>query len=407
MSASLRDLIRNPSAAELELVARYGMLPEDPRRTRAFEAFAAIGLPHRRLEGWRWSDVKAALTGIDRPSSSPRQDPLAANDALTVRLTPQTCALPTDLPDGLTIRALPTVFAMGGAEDAPLGALAASLSGGKSKPAQILVEVTKPITPRLHFVFEGAGECNFGRIICLVRSGASINLSESYLGGAGLTASLIEITLEAKAHATRTLVQIGAIDEVAAVTAQIDLQAGAVYRQTTLGFGARLARLETRLTHSASASLATLNAAYLVAPALHADITTHVRHNAPACTTRQLTKGAVRKNGRGVFQGKFHVPRAIGQKTDASMHHHALLLEDGAQVFAKPELEIHADDVQCAHGNTSGALSDEQLFYARQRGLPEADARALLTEAFILEALVDTGTLEDVLRAAVANWFTQ
>ena len=69
------------------------------------------------------------------------------------------------------------------------------------------------------------------------------------------------------------------------------------------------------------------------------------------------------------------------------MQHQALLLENGAEVFAKPELEIYADDVECEHGNTSGQLDDSALFYMRQRGIPLPEARALLTEAFIVEAL--------------------
>jgi Fe-S cluster assembly protein SufD len=108
--------------------------------------------------------------------------------------------------------------------------------------------------------------------------------------------------------------------------------------------------------------------------------------------------------GRGVFQGKFHVPRTSGQQTDASMQHNALLLEEGAEVFAKPELEILADDVQCAHGNTSGALDAAQLFYLRQRGIPLTQARAMLTEAFIAQALEGAGDLEDALRAEAQAW---
>ena len=108
-----------------------------------------------------------------------------------------------------------------------------------------------------------------------------------------------------------------------------------------------------------------------------------------------------------MFQGKFHVPRNAGQQTDASMQHNALLLEDGAEVFAKPELEILADDVQCAHGNTSGALDAAQLFYLRQRGIPLVQARALLTEAFIAEALEDAGVHEDALRLEAQSWLAK
>ena len=127
-------------------------------------------------------------------------------------------------------------------------------------------------------------------------------------------------------------------------------------------------------------------------------LTSEVRHADTDCITNQLTKGAVRDGGRGVFQGKFKVPRIVGQRTSADMQHNALLLENGAEVFAKPELEIYADDVECAHGNTSGQMDENALFYMRQRGIPEAVAKAMLTEAFVAEALE---TAHDVAREAL------
>ena len=105
-------------------------------------------------------------------------------------------------------------------------------------------------------------------------------------------------------------------------------------------------------------------------------------------TTDQLTKGVVRDQGRGVFQGRDQVASSSGaDQTDARMGHHALVLSDRAEVDAKPELEIFADDVLCAHGNTVGALDEDALFYAEQRGIPEDAARAMLTEAFVGEVI--------------------
>jgi len=89
-------------------------------------------------------------------------------------------------------------------------------------------------------------------------------------------------------------------------------------------------------------------------------------------------------------------------RTDARMGHHALILSDRAEVDAKPELEIYADDVACAHGNTVGALDEDALFYARQRGMPEDEARALLTEAFIGEVVDRIG--HEGAREAVRAW---
>lgn len=407
MTTALRDLIANPNAAELELIARYGMMPKDAPRERAFEAFAKQGLPHRRIEGWRWSDFKAALPAIESSLVADQPDPLLADGLLVFVFTPTGFSWAENLPEGVRVLARPDAQAFGGAEDMPLGALAAALAGGTSKPGTLMIEITGAQLPRFHFQFSGAGEANFARVQIILRQGARAQVSESYLGGAGLTATLMEYSLEQGASLSRTVYQCGGGSEVVAATAAVQLDQGAEFTQTVLTFGARLARLETRLTHQQTGAKATLNAAYLCATGRHADLTTEVRHGAPACTTRQLTKGGVLNGGRGVYQGKFLVPRNVGQKTDADMQHNALLLEEGAEVFAKPELEIYADDVECAHGNTSGALDPNQFFYMRQRGIPEGEARALLTEAFIAEALGSAGDLEDILREKARAWLVR
>lgn len=404
MSTALKDIIRNPTVAELELVARYAALKADPRRERLFEAFALTGLPHRRMEDWRWSDFKAGVGALEGSAEPPAADPLAAVGVATLRFTPQGYEGPASLPPGLRLLPKDEVQAMGGAEAAPLGALAAALAGGKNAPATLMAEVTGEAPVRLHMVFAGSGAMNAARIMFLVRPGADLQVSESHLGGAALSAALVEYTLQPEARLNRTVYQRGGKGEAQAITALIHQDAGAETKQTVLAFGAKVCRIETRLVHQETGSHAVLNAAYLAGKGYHVDLTSHVRHGARACVTAQVTKGAVLDGGRGVFQGKFHVPRNAGQQTDASMQHNALLLEEGAEVFAKPELEILADDVQCAHGNTSGALDGAQLFYLRQRGIPLPQARAMLTEAFIAEALEEAGVHADALRAEASAW---
>lgn len=398
MTAALKELIRDPTVAELELVARYAGLKADPRRERLFEAFAKTGLPHRRIEGWRWSDFRAAVKTLDASKTPAAADPLAGEVA-TLRFTPAGYTAPKSLPPGLRLLPKEDVQAAGGAEDFPLGALAAALSNGT-----LLAEVSGEAPVHLHMVFSGPGAINASRIVFLLRPGAELHVSESHLGGAALSAALIEFTLQKGARLHRTVYQKGGAGEAQAITALIEQDAEAHTTQTVLAFGAGVTRLETYLTHRETGSNAELNAAYLAGKGYHCDLTSQVRHGARACITRQVTKGAVLDGGRGVFQGKFIVPRNSGQQSDASMQHNALLLEEGAEVFAKPELEILADDVQCAHGNTSGALDANQLFYLRQRGIPLEKARALLTEAFIAEALEAAGEHEDVLRNEASKW---
>ncbi len=385
MSIPLRELIADPTPAELQLIARYGALKSNAARERSFEAFARTGLPHRRMEGWRWSDFRAARAVLGSPAQRERVNVLGGSDASVLHFSGSRLMGDGDLPKGVRAFRKDDAQAFGGAEDSPLGALTAALS---DRPNTLMIEVTETPDRPIHAIFDGVGETSFARIVILVRPGVRLNWMESHRGGAGLSGALVEFTLQAGAAVERTVWQIGTREEMQAVTASVTLDAQAEFRQFVLAFGAGRTRIETRLVHQGEGSRARLNAGYLAGNGMHVDLTSHVRHGAPGCETRQVTKGAVRKGGKGVFQGKFHVPR-IAQKTDADMQHNALLLEDGAEVDARPELEIYADDVACAHGNTCGGLDAAGLFYMRQRGIPLEEARAILTEAHIAQAFDD------------------
>lgn len=200
--------------------------------------------------------------------------------------------------------------------------------------------------------------------------------------------TLLDIDVQQGGSLTRVVIQSGRANDIHLDAASVRLAAGAVFRQLVIAEGAKLARIETHVDIEGEGAEVELHGVYLCAEGRHADLTSVVTHKAANGKTKQLIKGVARKGGRGVFQGKIVVERAA-QKTDARQHHHGMLLEDGAEIFAKPELMIHADEVACAHGNTAGGLDETALFYLRARGVPEAEARALLTEAFLLEALPD------------------
>ena len=406
---ALKNKFGNPGAVELELIARYAMLPESGQRERAFSAFAETGLPHRRMEAWKWTDFKAAIQSVEASSKPGQNDALSTGVSPVIEFTATGVTIPTNLPAGIKLHPREDAQALGNAEEVPLGAMTAALAGRVGGLDTLIIEVTEPTDTPLHIVTRSdCDETNFARVAVIVRPGARLELIESHLGGAGFSSFLIEIGMQEGGHMRRTVLQQGSADEAQAITAVVNLGDKSQYTQTALAFGAQVARLETRLTHQESGSHATLNGVYLCADGFHADFTSHVRHGAPSSITRQTTKGAVLDGGTGVFQGKFFVPRTVGQHTDADMQHQALLLEDGAVVFAKPELEIYADDVECAHGNTSGALDPNQLFYMRQRGIPEAQARALLTEAFVAEALADANeTVHDELLGAARAFLAE
>lgn len=137
----------------------------------------------------------------------------------------------------------------------------------------------------------------------------------------------------------------------------------------------------------------------------HHDDTVLITHSAAGCESRQVFKKVLRNGATGVFQGKILV-RSEAQKTDGYQISQSLLLDDDAQFYAKPELEIYADDVKCSHGSTSGAINDEALFYLRSRGVPRAEAQDLLVLAFLTEAIdeIEDRTVAEDIVAGIEAW---
>jgi Fe-S cluster assembly protein SufD len=169
--------------------------------------------------------------------------------------------------------------------------------------------------------------------------------------------------------------------------------------------GGRVVRNQLFVRCGGAGTALRLGGASLLKGRQHGDTTLLVDHVAGGCEAREIYKSVLDGASRGVFQGKIIV-RPQAQKTDARMMARALLLSDEAEADNKPELEIFADDVQCGHGATSGALDPNLKFYLMSRGIPEKEAEALLIQSFVGEA-VDTVRHEAVrnaLMAATAQW---
>jgi Fe-S cluster assembly protein SufD len=186
------------------------------------------------------------------------------------------------------------------------------------------------------------------------------------------------------------------------------VEAGGTYDNFTLNAGGRLVRNEIHAALRGPRAACHMNGAQLVADGQHADTTTFLDHAAPDCASRQTYKTVLAGRSRGVFQGKILV-RQAAQRTDGYQMNQALLLSEEAEIDAKPQLEIYADDVKCSHGATVGALDEAQLFYLRARGIPAAMARAMLVEAFLTEAV--EGVSDEAARAAldeaIGGWWTR
>ena len=165
-----------------------------------------------------------------------------------------------------------------------------------------------------------------------------------------------------------------------------------------------MARNQLFLRFDGEGTVANIRGASLLKGRQHADTTLVVDHAAGDCQSREVFKTVLDDESRGVFQGKIIV-RPHAQKTDAKMTTHALLLSEDAEADNKPELEIFADDVQCGHGATAGALDEDLLFYLMARGIPQKEAEALLIQAFVGEAIegIEHAGLREALIEAVAR----
>jgi Fe-S cluster assembly protein SufD len=328
-------------------------------------------LPSRRDEDWRWTDLRGLIRTL--PAASPPGDAAA--------LTPG----PFDALADETI-----VFLNG-----------RRLSGS----GPVIVAAGAPRTIALRFINQAHGTAHHSTLSLAVEPGAVLTLLESHeAAGAAYVVDIgLDIRLDESARLQRIVLIGEAGDAIAVATADVELGAGANFAQTALTRGAKRQRFETRLRQGAAAK-ARLDGVYLLEGERRGDLTSEVIHNHLGATTHQLTKGCVRGQARGVFQGRIIVKRGA-DGTDARMGHHALILSERAEVDAKPELEIYADDVSCSHGNTVGALDEEALFYMAQRGIPDVEARSLLTEAFVGEVVdrIDHQGARDIAREWVAE----
>ena len=318
---------------------------------RALETRDASLLPGRRTEDWRWSDLKSVVRAVPPPS------PIA---------------------------------------EAPARALLAELHAdneivvvnGRAETFGFHAVAGLPRTLRLRIVSRASETAHQGVLTLDIEPEAELTLIETYEGeGTGYLSDFsLAVSIGEGARLERIVLLDEPADAVSVSQAQVELQAGARFSQTVLASGAKLQRHETHVTHPGAGAEVRIDGIYLLDERRHADLTTVVDHTAPDGVTSQLTKGLARDQARGVFQGRIVVHEGA-DRTDARMGHHALLLNDGAEVDAKPELEIYADDVSCAHGNTVGSLDEDALFYMRSRGIPEPEARALLMEAFVGEVV--------------------
>jgi len=261
------------------------------------------------------------------------------------------------------------------------------------------------VEPTLHLLFTGSGHevAFYPRVHVVLEKGAELHLVEEHIGsGTFLSNAVVEIHVHEGATLTHERIQRQSVDSFHISSLFGKVERNARYISRTLSFGARISRQSPRVTLAEEGAELHLDGLALLGGQQVSDTHSFIDHTKAHGTSRQLHKAIVDGEARAVFNGKIFV-RPGAQATDAQQQSRNLLLSEKAQVDTKPELEIFADDVKCAHGAAIGALDPEELFYLQSRGLNADAARNLLTYGFAADLIdrIPVPSLKRQLQEAV------
>ncbi len=392
------------------------------QREAASVAFRAMGFPTRRVEAWRYTDLRpVADAGFDEPLTmldEAMELPPAHGPARAVLIDGRLRTELSTLDDAgfeaaALATALPTLEGRLGAlarpEEQPLAALNTMLFED-GLVVTVPAGVAGGVLDLLSLATESERPAAFHpRHLIRLEAGASLTLIETASGPEGaryLHNPVFEIEVAEGATLVHARLQQEAPRAFQLATVYARGAAGGTYDNFTLNAGGRLVRNEIHTVLTGPRAACHMNGAQLLGHGQHADTTTFLDHAAPDCASRQTYKTVLSGKSRGVFQGKILV-RQVAQRTDGYQMNQALLLSPEAEIDSKPQLEIYADDVKCSHGATVGQIDEDQLFYLRARGIPEVRARAMLVEAFLAEAVEGVGdpAARGALEAAVSGWW--
>ncbi|TFV69256.1 Fe-S cluster assembly protein SufD [Bradyrhizobium frederickii] len=388
-----------------------GRLPGSPAvtavRREAFETYERLGLPHRRIEEWKYTDLRALVGEVLPLAASPDAAALKrAADAVKVhaidgarKLVLVDGVFAADLSDVKALVAEAGFKTLREALDKDAGLLQTA-----SLDAVIALNAAMATDGVVLSIADGAKLSAPIQIIHIATAGSVSAFTRSQIViGKGARATIVEtfVAADAKAYQVNdaVLVSVGDDADVAHIRLMDDapdavnitshfvtIGANVKYNFFNMTTGAAVSRLQGFITLAGEGSELSANGVNLLQKTEHGDTTLVVDHAVPNCVSREIFRAVIDDRGHSVFQGRIIV-RPDAQKTDGKMMTRALLLSDEAEADNKPELEIFADDVSCGHGATAGALDDNLLFYLKARGLPEKQAQALLIQAFVGEAI--------------------
>ena len=428
--AAFRQLQQRTAAGEPAWFARL--------RESAMDRFEQLGFPSVKEEEWKYTNVapisklnfKPALPSVDADAlvTSAELARFGYIESQASQLVFRNGVLRNDLS---SLAGLPTgVVAIDLAEavaDAKYGelirehlarsadynanAFTALNTAFVSSGAFILIRKGTELESPLHLNFisdpSDPESANFPRVLIIAEENSRATVIESYASisdEAYFTNAIVEIVLKDGARLEHYKVQRESVDSYHIATTSADLGPNSSYDSTTINFGARLSRHDIHVKMANEGAECWVDGLYVVSSDQHTDTHSVIDHQQPHCTSHQLYKGILDGKSRAVFNGKIFV-RHGAQKTDAMQTNKNLLLSNDARVDTKPQLEILADDVKCAHGAAVGQIEEDELFYLETRGIHPDLAKNLLTYGFAEEVIgkIKVDSIRTQLDEAVLN----
>lgn len=392
-------------------------------RKQAAGQFERQGLPSKKVEDWKytslWQLSQEGFTHDAKPSSLTTQqlaEAAALEDAYRVvivdgKFNAELSAL-DGLEDGLTIKplaqSLDQVENLLGQQidiDKPgLNAINTMLmQDGVYLHVAKGHKIDKTIEVLVISTADNAKLATHLRHLVQIDADAEATLVEHYVSlgeTAGFTDVVSEVQLAENARLNHFKLQHESLNHYHIATLASKQAAGSEWNTNNISLGATLARNDIHSQLLGENSHVTMDGLYLVTGDQHVDNHTRIDHAVPNTTSDEVYKGVLDGNSHAVFNGKVLVYQDA-QKTDSSQSNKNLLLSRSCEIDSKPELEIYADDVKCAHGSTVGQIDETQLFFLRARGLDETSARSLLTYAFAVDVLQRIKS--ETIRQALSN----
>ncbi len=395
---------------EVSLAACLDGLELSGARADARNYLQKNGLPNRRIEAWKYTDLRGFINEVPpiaKSSAIEQAEPLIAADVALAVVNGYCGAVPSALPDGVAIQSGESIKAVEQTVANTNVAINTALASNGYAIEFSQTEKT-PVIYIDHTVSSDTPNTVASTHNVVVKRGAKAILIERFSGpdsSAYLSSSGISVDVADKAHFVHVRLVVEGNDATHLGVVSADIGEDAVYEPFVMTVGSKLIRNDVQMTFNGERSHGAIRGATLVKGKQHTDMNLMVDHAAPNCTSIEQFKSVIADDATAVFQGKIMV-KQIAQKTDAKMMSQGLLLSESGAFLNKPELEIFADDVVCGHGATCGDLDEDYLFYLLSRGIPRAQAETMLIRAFVAEAIeaIEQADIVEALEAVLSTW---